>query len=170
MLLVCILFECLVSERCVFNSLAIVLILFSIIRPNHYCTDIFPLFLVSLLTVAARTVEAVYSGNLWVPVRILQCGVQAPKTFSQGVVFIVLDQLLDSHTQTHTHMYMFAFLLLQVTFFPQMPDDDDDDDCVLEISCTTTTLCEIIYYIMNPDFILNPVVLILNQGFWFCKM
>lgn len=36
----------------------------SIIRPNHYCTDIFPLLLVSLLTAAARTVEAVHSGNL----------------------------------------------------------------------------------------------------------
>ena len=52
-----------------------------------------------VLTVATRPVEAVHSSVLWFPVRKLQCGVQTPETFSQRVVFVVLDQLLDTHNK-----------------------------------------------------------------------
>lgn len=51
------------------------------------------------LTVTAGAVEALHGGVLRLPVRKLQRGVQRPKAFSQGVVLVVLDELLDTQTQ-----------------------------------------------------------------------
>ena len=62
-----------------------------------------------LLTVATRPVDAVHSSVLCFPVRKLQRGVQTPKAFSQGVVFVVFDQLLDTNTHTHRQLFEFVF-------------------------------------------------------------
>lgn len=56
-----------------------------------------------VLTVATQPVDAVHSSILWFPVRKLQRCVQTPETFSQGMVFVVLNQLLDTHANTHTN-------------------------------------------------------------------
>lgn len=46
------------------------------------------------LTVAAGAVETLHGGVLHLPVGELQRGVQTPEALSQGVVLVVLDQLL----------------------------------------------------------------------------
>lgn len=56
------------------------------------------------LTVAAGAVEALHAGVLGLPVRELQRGVQAPEAFSQGVVLVVLDELLDAQKYEAFHI------------------------------------------------------------------
>lgn len=43
-----------------------------------------------------------HGGVLRLPVGELQRGVQAPEAFPQGVVLVVLDELLDAHTKKNS--------------------------------------------------------------------
>lgn len=98
-----------VSTLClgdVFNPLsvtfpAVTLFFAGITRLKCVCVHVLLLSIVrnssALLTVATRPVEAVHGSVLRFPVRELQRGVQTPEAFSQGVVFVVFNQLLNTH-------------------------------------------------------------------------
>lgn len=93
--------KCIVLKN-VFYPLLTVFSLFTciwsiILSTSHHFTDCS-----GILTVATRPVEALHSSVLWFSIRKLQCGVQAPETFSQRVVFVILNQLLD--TKAHTQI------------------------------------------------------------------